>query len=209
MTEQRERRKVRVGRVVSDKMDKTVVVAVERRVKHRLYGKSRRHVTRFAVHDEANDYRLGDMVRIVETRPLSRTKRWRVSQLLARQEVPEAAAIEAPVAAPIVAPTPVRRRGRRRAVIAAVVASDAVVEESEAPAAESEEPADAAVEESESPAAESEEPTDAAVEESEAPAAEAEEPTDAVVEESEAPAAEAEEPSGCGGRGKRSACGRG
>ena len=87
MTEQRERRKVRVGRVVSDKMDKTVVVAVERRVQHRLYGKSRRHVTRFAVHDEANDYRLGDTVRIVETRPLSRTKRWRVFQLLARQEV--------------------------------------------------------------------------------------------------------------------------
>ena len=115
MTEQRERRKVRVGRVVSDKMDKTVVVAVERRVQHRLYGKSRRHVTRFAVHDEANDYRLGDLVRIVETRPLSRTKRWRVFQLLARQEVPEAAAIEAPAAAPIVAPTPVRRRGRRRA----------------------------------------------------------------------------------------------
>ena len=73
MTEQRERRKVRVGRVVSDKMDKTVVIAVERRVRHRLYGKSMRHVTWFNAHDEANAYRLGDMVRITETRPLSRT----------------------------------------------------------------------------------------------------------------------------------------
>jgi small subunit ribosomal protein S17 len=75
-------RKVRVGYVVSDKMDKTVVVAVEDRVKHRLYGKVLRHTTRLKVHDEANTAGVGDRVRVMETRPLSATKRWRLIEIV-------------------------------------------------------------------------------------------------------------------------------
>ena len=76
------RRKVREGYVVSDKMDKTVVVAVEDRVKHRLYGKVLRQTTRLKAHDEANTAGVGDRVRIMETRPLSATKRWRLVEIL-------------------------------------------------------------------------------------------------------------------------------
>ena len=71
-----------MGRVVSDKMDKTVVVAVEWRQRHPLYGKSVKRVTRFHAHDEENRCRIGDVVNIMETRPLSRTKRWRVTDVL-------------------------------------------------------------------------------------------------------------------------------
>ena len=75
-------RKVREGLVVSDKMDKTVVVAVEDRVKHSLYGKVMRRTERLKVHDEANEANLGDRVRVMETRPLSATKRWRLVEVL-------------------------------------------------------------------------------------------------------------------------------
>jgi small subunit ribosomal protein S17 len=75
-------RKVREGLVVSDKMDKTVVVAVEDRVKHSLYGKVMRRTERLKVHDEANEAGLGDRVRVMETRPLSATKRWRLVEVL-------------------------------------------------------------------------------------------------------------------------------
>ena len=95
MTEARGRRKVRVGRVVSDKMDKTVVVAIERRVHHRLYGKSLRRVTKFKAHDEQNAYHVGDLVRIVETRPLSHTKRWRVQEMVSQGQVAEVSPSEA------------------------------------------------------------------------------------------------------------------
>ena len=78
------RRKVREGLVVSDKMDKTVVVEVEDRVKHALYGKVMRRTSRLKAHDENNDCGLGDRVRLMETRPLSATKRWRVVQVLER-----------------------------------------------------------------------------------------------------------------------------
>jgi small subunit ribosomal protein S17 len=71
-----------VGKVVSDKMDKTVVVLVERLVKHRLYKKFIRRQTKFAAHDEANACQAGDKVVITESRPLSRTKRWRVSKIV-------------------------------------------------------------------------------------------------------------------------------
>ena len=84
-----ERRKVRVGLVVGDKMDKTVVVAVEWRRPYALYRKSVRRRTKFKAHDENNEYRIGDTVRIRETRPLSKTKRWRVIELLQREEVAE------------------------------------------------------------------------------------------------------------------------
>jgi small subunit ribosomal protein S17 len=77
-------RKVRQGRVVSDKMDKTIVVAVESRVRHPLYGRIIRTTTKFKAHDEANDARQGDLVEIMETRPLSRDKRWRMTRVVER-----------------------------------------------------------------------------------------------------------------------------
>ncbi len=70
------------GVVTSDKMDKTVVVAVERQVRHGVYGKIQRRTTKFMAHDEANAAKAGDVVRIVETRPLSATKRWRLAEIL-------------------------------------------------------------------------------------------------------------------------------
>ena len=75
-------RKVRVGLVVSDKMDKTVVVAVEDRVKHALYGKVLRRNIKLKAHDESNAAGIGDRVLIMETRPLSATKRWRIVEIL-------------------------------------------------------------------------------------------------------------------------------
>ena len=81
---QRSRRKVREGLVVSDKMDKTVVVMVEDRVKHPLYGKVMRRNTKLKAHDENNSCGIGDRVQIMETRPLSATKRWRVVEILER-----------------------------------------------------------------------------------------------------------------------------
>ncbi len=80
--EERGTRKVREGYVVSDKMDKTVVVAVEDRVKHRLYGKVLRQTNRLKAHDESNSAGVGDRVRIMETHPLSATKRWRLIEIL-------------------------------------------------------------------------------------------------------------------------------
>ena len=81
---QRNRRKVREGLVVSDKMDKTVVVVVEDRVKHKLYGKVLRRTAKLKAHDEQNACGIGDRVLLMETRPLSATKRWRVVEILER-----------------------------------------------------------------------------------------------------------------------------
>ena len=75
-------RKVRTGIVVSDKADKTVTVMVERRLRHPLYGKGVKRSKRYHAHDENNDYKVGDEVRIMETRPISKTKRWRVVELV-------------------------------------------------------------------------------------------------------------------------------
>ena len=80
----RGRRKVRVGVVVSDAMEKTVIVRISSRVRHPLYGKIVRRSTKLIVHDEANDAHVGDVVRIMETRPLSKTKRWRVLEVVER-----------------------------------------------------------------------------------------------------------------------------
>lgn len=85
---ERGRRKTRVGYVISDKMHKTVVVAVEWRQPHPLYGKSVKRVTKFHVHDEDDSCKVGDRVSIMETRPLSKTKRWRVTQVLSSVDVP-------------------------------------------------------------------------------------------------------------------------
>ena len=79
---ERSLRKTRVGVVVGDKMDKTVVVAVERMVRHSLYGKIMRKTTRLKAHDENNECKIGDRVRIMETRPLSKDKRWRVMEIV-------------------------------------------------------------------------------------------------------------------------------
>ena len=78
----RGRRKVRQGRVVSDKMDKTVVVAVESRVRHPLYGRIVRRTKKFKAHDEQNQFHVGDTVEITECRPLSKDKTWRVTRLV-------------------------------------------------------------------------------------------------------------------------------
>jgi small subunit ribosomal protein S17 len=75
-------RKTRVGVVVSDKMDKTVVVAVRDTFRHPLYGKTQRRLTKYKAHDDANTCGVGDLVRISETRPLSKSKRWRVAEIL-------------------------------------------------------------------------------------------------------------------------------
>jgi small subunit ribosomal protein S17 len=77
-------RKTRVGLVVSDKMAKTVVVRIDRRVAHPVYGKMMKRSTRLKAHDEANDAKVGDTVRIMETRPLSKDKRWRVVEIVER-----------------------------------------------------------------------------------------------------------------------------
>jgi small subunit ribosomal protein S17 len=79
---ERHARKVREGLVVSDKMDKTIVVSVEDRVKHALYGKVMRQTSRLKAHDEQNECGIGDRVRIMETRPLSATKRWRLVEVV-------------------------------------------------------------------------------------------------------------------------------
>jgi len=79
---QRAARKIRVGRVVSDRASKTVVVAIERRVAHRIYGKHVVRTNKYYVHDEENVARAGDLVRIVETRPLSKLKRWRLLEVV-------------------------------------------------------------------------------------------------------------------------------
>ena len=75
-------RKTRVGVVVSDKMDKTVVVAVQDTFRHPLYGKTQRRLTKYKAHDDANTCGVGDRVRIAETRPLSKSKRWRIAEIL-------------------------------------------------------------------------------------------------------------------------------
>jgi small subunit ribosomal protein S17 len=81
---ERTSRKTRVGQVVSDKMEKTVVVSIERRVEHPVYGKMVRRTKKLKAHDEQNEAKTGDTVRIMETRPLSKDKRWRVVEIIER-----------------------------------------------------------------------------------------------------------------------------
>ena len=85
----KENRKTRTGTVVSDKMDKTIVVVVESLRRHKLYKKVVRHTSKFKVHDETNNCKVGDVVKIVETRPLSKDKNWRVVEIIGRKEVVE------------------------------------------------------------------------------------------------------------------------
>jgi len=167
------RRKERIGVVVSNKMQKTVVVAVETFKRHRIYKKILRQTRRFKVHDENNACALGDIVRIVETRPLSREKRWRVAEVLVRGEVPEVAPKEIgaelieEISAKMPPPPPVPE---------ALVEQVEAIAEPEAPAEEPE-----AVEEPQAPAEEAE-----GVAERPQGVAEAEEPSDAGQEAPEA-----------------------
>ena len=80
--EERALRKTRVGRVVSDKMDKTIVIAIEDHVKHPVYGKIIKRTVKIHAHDEANECGIGDTVEVMETRPLSKTKRWRLVRII-------------------------------------------------------------------------------------------------------------------------------
>ena len=82
MDETRNTRKVRAGRVISDKMDKTVIVAIETKVRHPLYGRIIRRTMKFKADDQTNEVGVGDLVEIMETRPVSREKRWRVSRVI-------------------------------------------------------------------------------------------------------------------------------
>ena len=82
--EERNLRKVMIGKVVSDKMDKTVVVAVETSVKHKVYNKIVKRTYKLKAHDEANECKVGDTVKVMETRPLSKDKRWRVVEIMER-----------------------------------------------------------------------------------------------------------------------------
>ena len=81
---ERNLRKERVGKVVSNKMKKTITVAVSRKIKHPMYGKFIGRTSKFAAHDEKNECNIGDTVRIMETRPLSKTKRWRLVEIIER-----------------------------------------------------------------------------------------------------------------------------
>ena len=81
---ERGHRKNRVGRVLSNKMEKTVTIAVERTVKHPMYGRYVRRTTKLTVHDEEQTCRIGDIVRVTETRPLSKNKRWRLTEVIQR-----------------------------------------------------------------------------------------------------------------------------
>jgi small subunit ribosomal protein S17 len=84
MTTTRSRRKTRVGKVVSDRMDKTVVVSIERLVQHPTYGRYVRRRAKFKVHDENNECKVGDTIRFMETRPMSKDKRWRFLEFVER-----------------------------------------------------------------------------------------------------------------------------
>ncbi len=86
MTVTRGRRKTRVGKVVSNKMDKSIVVAIERRVAHPIYKKYYKKTTKLMAHDPNNECKIGDIVEIMETRPLSKRKRWRLVKILEREK---------------------------------------------------------------------------------------------------------------------------
>ncbi len=83
------KRKIRYGKVINDKMDKTVVIGVDTPKRHPLYKKTIRRVVKYKAHDEKNQCRTGDTVKIIETRPLSKDKRWRVAEIVTRGEVAE------------------------------------------------------------------------------------------------------------------------
>lgn len=186
-------RKSLVGTVVSDKMDKTVVVLVERTMQHRLYRKILKRSKRFLAHDDRLDAKAGDLVRIMESRPLSRHKRWRVAEILQRGEVAEVAPRE--IDSEYLGRPKEREAEPAEAPAAEAPAAEPVSEEPVAELAAEAPEAEAPVEEREAESA----PPAAAAEAPDAEAGEAVPEAEAPVEEAEAekPLAEAEEePSG-------------
>ena len=125
-TQTRGRRKVREGYVVSDKMDKTIVVSVERLSRHPLYKRVVRLTTKFKVHDESNEARIGDTVRIVESRPLSATKRWRMVEIISRGDEVAGETVVAEEQATSEAIHAAAHPGRERADEAAAEVAEAV-----------------------------------------------------------------------------------
>ena|SRR5437762_2501260 len=129
--------KLQVGTVVSNKMDKTVVVRIDRYKRHRLYGKSMKVTQRYKAHDENNECRLGDIVRISETRPLSREKRWRIVEVITKGDVAEIAPRdiganiieETRAAADVETAARLEREAAERASAAAAVTSEAEPDE--------------------------------------------------------------------------------
>ena len=147
------RRKTRVGVVTSDKMQKTVVVAVESHKRHPLYDKTMRRTTRYKVHDAKEMAKVGDIVRIVESRPLSREKRWRLAEVVSRHEVAEIAPRE--IDASMLGINRPHTESAAATAMAEVPTEEPAAEEpAEAPVAEAEEAS--AAEEEEPAAAESE-----------------------------------------------------
>jgi small subunit ribosomal protein S17 len=142
------RRKTKTGRVVSDKMDKTIVVSVERMSRHRLYKRVIRLTTRFKAHDEANEARIGDTVRIEESRPLSATKRWRlvaVVQRAAEGSIEQVVSEEASTSEAIhMAAHPGRESAPEAAEAAAAAVAQAEPEAAAVAVAETPEPVDVA-----------------------------------------------------------------
>jgi small subunit ribosomal protein S17 len=122
--------KLQTGTVVSNKMDKTVVVEIDRHKRHRLYGKTMRETRRYKVHDEKNECHLGDVVKFAETRPLSRDKRWRVVEVVQRGDVAEVAPRE--IGAHIIEET----KAAAAAEVAARAEAEAAAEQPEGAAGE-------------------------------------------------------------------------
>lgn len=183
-------RKILEGTVVSDKTDKTIVVAVETRMRHPLYKKIVRRLRRHMAHDESNDAKLGDVVRIVESRPHSRRKRWWLAEVLLRAERPEVAARE--IDLELLGEVKAEEEEETAAAPAEAVAEEAAAEgEAEAPAEAAEEVppvevvGEAEAQPEEVPAAEAEAQEAPEVAVAEEPEAEAEEPTEAATEEAE------------------------
>jgi small subunit ribosomal protein S17 len=135
-----ERRKARVGRVISDKMDKSVVVLVEWRRTHPLYRKSIRRRSRLVVHDADNSCRTGDLIRIIESRPISKTKRWRVAEILSRQEIAEIQPDEITIDQAVATAAGVQEPEAVEPVSEPVEAEQVVSEESEPEQMEAEQP---------------------------------------------------------------------
>ncbi len=130
--------KLQTGIVVSNKMDKTVVVRIDRHKRHRLYGKTMRETRRYKVHDEKNECHLGDIVKIAETRPLSREKRWRVVEIVVRGDVAEVAPRE--IGAHIIEETKAAAAAEATARAESATAAEPAPEAAAEPSAEADAP---------------------------------------------------------------------
>ncbi len=142
--------KLQLGTVVSNKMDKTVVVRIDRHKRHRLYGKTMNVTRRYKAHDENNECRLGDIVKIAETRPLSRDKHWRVVEVVVKGDVAEVAPTEIGASLTGEIRAAQAEAAAKAAAAAAEARAAAASAEAAAPASEAASASDAASEETES-----------------------------------------------------------